>query len=246
MEESKRNIDIEYELADVITAQPHEFTVGRKHYRLYPVTLAKTFILGAYMKALEINRENLYISPSLETLRVVYANKSVCCSILAIHTAPNTYRDLFCMKSRKDRANVFMRMSNEDLASLMMAVLTSDKTDLLMQELGISREQERMRKAMAVKKKNGSLNFGAVTVFGTFIVPLKEMGYTDNEILYEKSYTFLRLMLADKLTSVLMSDDEMQNLHVEDGGTLIDGNNPESAGDLRKFAEKHGIEIKDY
>jgi len=242
--EEMRNIDIEYELADVITAQPHEFTVGRKHYRLYPVTLAKTYLLRAYMQALSINQKNLLLNPYLETLRVVERNRRECCQILSIHTSPNNYRDLFCMKSRKDRVNTFMRMSREDLASLMMVVLTSDKTDVLMEGLGLTREHQRMRRVLSVKKASGSLNFGALTVFGAFIAPLKEMGYTDNEILYEKSYTFLRLMLADKMTSVIMSDEELNNLSVEDGGRMIVGDNPQSADAVMKFARDHGVNFK--
>ena len=67
-----------------------------------------------------------------------------------------------------------------------------------------------MRKATSVKDNKNSLSFGGISVFGTFIQPLKELGYTDNEILYEKSYTFLRL--ADKVTSMYFSDDEYKKL----------------------------------
>ena len=55
----EKNSDIDYKIADIITGMPHEFTVGRKTVRLYPVTLAKTYILARVMSGLAINREIL-------------------------------------------------------------------------------------------------------------------------------------------------------------------------------------------
>ena len=115
MDEKSRK-ELEYELADVITAQPHEFTVGRKHYRLYPVTLAKMYLLKEYMAALGIDMEGISVNPYLETLRVVKGKRRICCSILAIHTTPNTYKDLYCRQSIAERRNAFEKVRVEDLA----------------------------------------------------------------------------------------------------------------------------------
>jgi len=243
-EKSKKGL--EYELADVITAQPHEFTVGRKHYRIYPVTLAKMYLLKEYMAALGLDMENIRVSPYLEALRVVEGNRRICCSILAIHTTPNTYKDLFCRQSIAERRNAFEKLRREDIASLLMTVLTSDSTAHLMEGLGLDEEHKRMRRVARAKNgTDGSLTFGGKTVFGSFIAPLKEMGYSDDEIIYERPYTFLRLLLADKITTIYLNEEELQNLSVADGGKMIDGSSPDSAEDIRKFAQKHGIEIKD-
>ena len=44
MDENK-TIDNEYDLTDVIIGRPQEFKVGRKSFRLYPLTLAKMLLL---------------------------------------------------------------------------------------------------------------------------------------------------------------------------------------------------------
>lgn len=245
MDEKSRK-GIEYELADVLTAQPHEFTVGRKHYRLYPVTLAKMYLLKEYIAALGLDMVNIQVNPYLEALRVVEGKRRICCSILAIHTTPNTYRDLFCRQNIAERRNAFEKVNREDLASLLMIVLTSDTTAHLMEGLGLNEEHRRMKRAsMAKKDTQGSLTFGGKTVFGSFIAPLKEMGYTDDEIIYERPYAFLRLLLADKITTMYLTGEELENLSVADGGKLIDGNSAESMAEVAKFAKQHGIEIKD-
>ena len=71
------------------------------------------------------------------------------------------------------------------------------------------------------------------------------MGYTDDEIIYERPYAFLRLLLADKITTMYLTGEELENLSVADGGKLIDGNSAESMAEVAKFAKQHGIEIKD-
>ena len=240
-----RNKPIDYELADIVTDCPHEFTIGRKHYRLYPVTLAKLYRLRPYIDALGIDEKVLSINPYIEALRVVSENREICSSIIAIHTAPNTYKDLFNRKKTAERRNEFSRLSDDDLASLLIVALTADKAQLVMERYGVDKEQERLQRVMKVKEvgKN-NLTFGGNTIFGSFIAPLKELGYTDNEILYERGYGYLRMMLADKISSVYLSDEELNGVSKADGGTLIDANDPDEADRLKALFANRGITIK--
>ena len=224
--------EIEYDLADVIIGRPHGFTVGRKHFYLYPITLAKMFLLKRQIESLAINNEVLTINPFLEAMRLVKTDKETCCQIIAYHTAPNTYKDLFDNRAITIRKNYFAREMDDDaLASLLIMVLTADKTDKLIKELGLDKERERLNKVMEVKHKHDKniQSFNGLSVFGTFIGQLKEMGYTDNEILYEKGYSYLRLMLADKVVTVHLTDEEKRDLPRESGGTYFNASDPANA-----------------
>ena len=233
---------IDYEIADVITGKPHEFTVGRKLFRIYPVTLAKTFALKRYMDLLSFNNDILKTNPYLESMRLVQEHRNCCCEILAIHTTPNTYKDLYNTQTIAYRRNVFEKMKDEDLATLFIHVLTSDKTDAIISHLKLDKEQERMRKVMEVKNKDNknNISFGGLTIFGSFIGQLKEMGYSDNEILYERGYSFLRLMLADKMTSIYLTDEEQGKLPALTL-TGMDANDPVAARKIISNLEKRGI-----
>lgn len=237
-----RNKPIDYELADIVTDCPHEFTIGRKHYRLYPVTLAKLYRLRPYIDVLAIDDGILMVSPYLEALRLVQQNRRACCSVLAIHTSPNSYKELFDSKKMAERRNAFSRMSNTDLASLLVIALTSDKTQQVIERYGVDKEQERLQRVLKAKEvgKN-NITFGGNTIFGSFIAPLKELGYTDNEILYERGYGYLRMMLADKISSVYLSDEEISGVNKADGGRLIDANDPTEAENLRAMFASRGI-----
>lgn len=244
--DDKKYGNIEYELADIITQKPHEFKVGRKLFRLYPVTLAKLFIQKRIVDALGLNTSFIQ-NPYLEALRVAETNKKACCEIIALHATPNTYKDLHNSKAITERRNVFERMSTEDVATMLVNVLTSDKTERIIGHFGIDKEQMRLSEVMRIKRKSGknTLCFGGLTILGTFIGQLKEMGYTDDEIIYEKGYAYLRLMLADKVTSVYLTDGELQDVSTGSGGTMIDGNSPDAFEKLRTALAGRGLKFND-
>ena len=241
-----RSKHIEYELADIITQKPHEIKVGRKLFRLYPVTLAKQLLLKRIMDGLSLDTEILEKSPYLEALRLAETNRKVCCHVLAIHATPNTCKDLHNSKAIAERRNVFSKMTIEDIATLLIYVLTSDYTERMLHELGLDKEQKRMAEVVEIKRENGknSLTFGGLTIFGSFIGQLKELGYSDDEIIYEKGFTFLRLMLADKITSVYLTDEELQNVSTKAGGTLLDANDPASFEKLKSLSLR-GVKFND-
>ena len=230
-----KKTDIEYELADVVVGMPQDFSVGRHQYRLYPVTLGKMFLLKRYIDELDFNQEIARLNPYMEAIRMEKENKETCCQVIAVHTAPNTYKDLFDRKAITARKNVFMKeCDDEDIATLMVYALTWDKTDMLLEHVGLKKEAERRNKVMEIKGKDkNSVSFGGLSIFGRFIGQLKEMGYSDDEILYEKGYCYLRMMLADKIVSLYLTDDELNKLPNDVGGTMIDANDPQAFEKLK-------------
>lgn len=245
MEENK-TIDNEYDLTDVIIGRPQEFKVGRRSFRLYPLTLAKMLLLKRQVDGLKLDMDILKTNPFLEALRVARNQRQTCCTILAYHTAPNTYKDLFDSKSIAARRNYFDKsLSDEDIASLLIIAL-DDKTDRLMKHLGLDKERERLQEVLKVKQKHdkNSKTFCGLSLFGTFIGQLKEMGYSDNEILYERGYTFLRLMLADKVQQVILTEDEKNDLPDKFGGNKVDANDPKNAEKIMALLKNKGVESK--
>jgi hypothetical protein len=246
MDEQKNNI--EYDIADVVIGRPYGFSVGHKHFNLYPVTLAKMYLLKRQIDSLEVNYTNLIRSPYVEALRLVTLHRETCCHIIAYHTAPNTYKDLYDRRSITIRKNCFEKeLTDEEMATLLIMVLTADKTEKYMQHLGIDKERERMQKVMEVKRRSDSNNisFGGMSVFGTFIGQLKEMGYSDNEILYENGYAYLRLMLADKVTSIYLTDDEKAQVPAMQMGGCMDASDPANAESILIAFQNKGVKAQE-
>ena len=238
--------EIEYDLADVIIGRPHGFTVGRKHFYLYPITLAKMFLLKRQMEHIEVNDEQLRLNPYLETLRIVKSHRETCCQIIAYHTAPNTQKDLFCTRSITIRKNFFAKeLDDEELSSLMIIVLTSDKTDEFLEHLGLKEEHEKMHGVLKIKHKHdkNTLSFNGKSILGTFIGQLKEMGYTDNEILYEKGYTYLRLMLADKVVTINLTEEEKDEIPPMLLPDYVDAGDAKNAAKIMAELSNRGLKV---
>lgn len=198
------------------------------------------------MDELSIDNGFLAINPYMETLRLVCEYRKTCCEILAIHTTPNTYKDFCNTLSMSSRRNVFSKMKDEDLATLLIHVLTSDKTASVMAYLGLDKERERMTKVLEAKDKSkGSFSFFGLSIFGSFIGQLKEMGYSDNEILYERGYTFLRLMVEDKVKTLYLSDEEQQRLPALSADKAVpDANDPTTTDRILSSLANRGIKMK--
>ena len=132
------------------------------------------------------------------------------------------------------------------MASLLLYVLSGDESQQVMAALGMDKEQRRLEKVARLKSKSdtSTLTFGGKSVFGSFIAPLKEMGYTDNEILYERGYTYLRLMLADKPVSVFLTEDERGRLSNDIITPLYDADSPSAVAGLSEWLAGRGLRLQ--
>lgn len=244
---SEREENLDYVLDDVIMGKPHDFRVGRKQFYIYPCTFAKKILLKRFLQELAIDNSLLSRNTYAEALRLVNEHRGLCCNIIAIYCTPNTYKDFTCRKALAEKRNVLAGVNSKDLASLLLTILTSDHTAELMDYLGISKEQERMRNVLSAKEDNrSSVHFGGLSVFGSFIAPLKEMGYSDEEILYERGYTFLRLLLADKPNSVYLTDEELSRLPAlaVTQDSSLNASDPKNTEKIIASLSNRGVKIK--
>ena len=243
-ETTKKVDELDRLLADVVLDYAPEFRVGERAFRIHPVTLAKTLRLKPHIKALELDASVLRTSPYMEALRVAAEHREECCHILAVRTMRNTRAAFHNLMETDLRRELFCEViDTTDLAFLMLHVLSGDRTEVLMRHLGLDRERERLSQVMAVKRKGGrnNLGFGGVSFLGAFIGQLQEMGYTDEEIIYERNYSYLLLRLADKVTSIYVTDEELAELPTEAGGTLLRGDDPDAADGLLAVLAERGV-----
>lgn len=60
-------------------------------------------------------------------------------------------------------------------------------------------------------------------------------GWTFDYVLWGISLINLQMMLADKVSSVYLTDDENKRLHIVKSANVIDGDNPENAARIREM-----------
>ena len=230
----------------MIVGRALDFSVGDRRFRLYPQTLGKMLMLRHHIESLGLDAGILRRNPIVEGLRLAKKARERCCHIVAVHATPNSRVALHDRRGVEERRKYLeANVSDSDLGALLLHCLTTDHTEELMEHLGLDKERERLKSIMAVKRgEGGSVSFGGLSLLGSFIVPLKELGYSDDEIVFERGYSYLRLLLADRMTSVFLSDEERSKLKVDAGGTLIDGDDPSSAMSLMGFFKSKSIDTQ--
>lgn len=213
MTDEKR--DIEQYFADTIMGRPYGFSVGERHFALYPVTLGKMFLLQRQTAMLGIVEENIQRDVSLEALRLAKEKRRECLTIICYHTCSSP-DEIFDNALVTDRIGMFDReLSEEDIAALMIIVLTADKTNMFMSHYGIEKEQERMGIVMRTKSKDDKNNlvFGGKTIYGTTIdAACERYGWTKEYVVWGIDYASLKLMLSDKVNSVYCTDEELKKI----------------------------------
>lgn len=201
------------DIADAMIEKPHGFALGDRHFYIYPTTLGKTMLLKRHIDALGIDTEKLAVNPFLEALRVTEANKEQASRIIAYHTLKRK-RDIFDNEKVQEIAEyINNEAEKEDIASLLLVVLTSDKTAQFIKHLRIDKEQDRLRQVQKVKKNKNEFSFGGQSVYGTLLdYACERYGWTHDYILWGISYTNLQLMMADKMQSVFLADEELKHV----------------------------------
>lgn len=225
---------IEMNIADTLMERPYGFQIGKQQFYLYPITLGKTYLVSRLVGNLGMNSDIIKNNPYMEALRLCQCKKEIVCRLLSYHTI-NKKDDLFNNFIINKRSRFFEKnLSNEEMAQLFVMVLTNDNVDTFIKHLGIDRERKELARISKIKEKKGnSITFGGKSVFGSLILPACEkLNMTPQQIVWDISYSFLRMLMADAITSVYLTDEEKKETRISDGRTFINADDPESVAKI--------------
>lgn len=224
----------EYNIADMIMEKPLEFYIEEKRYCLYPTTLGKSYLIQRLVNSLEIKAENVQINPFLEALRLCRNKVDTVARIIAYSTIKDKEK-LFDESFVSQRVAYFIEtIETEDLAKLLLYILTGDKVEECIRYLGLDKEREDQKKVLRVKNKGSNvLSFGGKSMYGTLIdVVCERYGWTMDYVVWGISYANLRMLMADMITTISLTDEEKKKVHLKTKD-YIDGDNPENIDRIR-------------
>lgn len=231
MDNSKDNLN--EALADAVMNRPREFFIGKNRFCLWSPTLGVSLMLERHIAALGIDRELMAKSPSMEAIRLSSSKRKEVCHILAILSL-REYRDLSNYMVIDRRVKFFSeKLSDEELAQLILIALSEPKAETLISLSGLDKEHEEQSRIAKHKNKDGhTLSFGGKTIYGSLIdTACAKYGWTKEYVVWGIDLCSLRMMLADSVNTVYLSDEEIKALHIVAGG-VIDANDPASIAQL--------------
>ena len=213
---------VEQLAVETLLERPRAFTIdvvnGKKtkkeYFYIYPLSLGRVFLTQRILEMLELNSESIVANATLEILRIVKSKRDECLTLIVFLTCKDK-EEIFDYQFVEERKTLFAKsLKDDDIASLLMIILTDNKLEQLIKHYGIDKESDDLRTVMRIKEKSGknTLSFGGKSLYGSLIHPLLEMGLSWDEIMWQRSYMNLRLLLLDKVTSVYLTDEEMQKI----------------------------------
>ncbi len=220
---SDKRLDIDIEDALLERAMPFTVTSkdgqGEMHLFLYPATLGKVYMIKRIYETIEINFDNLSANPSVEILRLISAHREDVCRIVAIYTARTKEEALDAWEMKRRAVYISQNTEDDELAALLLHVLTREDTEAYKAHLGITKENERMRRVIESKAKaekhKSDFDFGGKSVYGSLIdVACERYGWTYEYVVWGVSLCNLKLMLADRIQNVFLSEDERKNVPI--------------------------------
>lgn len=219
---------IENGLADIIMERPFGFKVGERQFYLYPMTLGKSYLLSRIIESLDVNKNLLSSNPYAEAIRLCSLNKDSVVRIIVYNTL-NSKHDIFNDELVNERIKFFTdSLDEKELAELLSIVLSSDDIGKYTKFLGIDRDRKSLEKVMRVKGENkNNIDFFGKSIMGTLIIPACEkLNMTPSQIVWDISISFLRLLMADCVTSIYLTDDERKKVHISSDRNFISGDDP--------------------
>lgn len=224
-------------LADAVMNRPREFFIGKKRLCLYSPSLGASLMIARHLAILDIDEKLLNVNPSLECLSLVSKNKATVCYILSILTF-RKYEDLSNSTTLKNRADSFSKLlSDEEIAQLFLLILDEHKAENFIALSGLSEEQEKQMRIAKLKNKDGhTLSFGGKTIYGTLIdSACRAYGWSKEYVVWGIDLVSLKMMLADSVISVYVSDKEAEELHIGNGQNEVFGMNKDDFERLRNM-----------
>jgi len=225
---------LEIGIADTIIEKPVGFNIASQQFYLYPPTLGMTYHLAGLFKSLEADARLVSANPYLEAIRLCTEKKEVVCRILSNFTF-NRKEDVFDSGKVGVRAKEFSELSTEELATMFTIVLSGDNIEEFIKYFGIDKERLERSRIAAVKKDNSSVTFGGKSTYGTLIdFACQRYGWTMDYVVWGISYANLKMLMADAITTVYLSEDERKLLG-KGAGEVINADDPRNKELVREM-----------
>ena len=198
---------------DIVMEAPHGFSAGGKTFYIYPITLGKLMLIQRQLDVIGMDEERLARIPLIEVIGIVNLHRESCLRLLAFAIAKGK-DDCFDVHRMNDTIQeLAVALDNEDIATLMLSVLAYDTTQAVLAHYGIDKETDELNCVARAKGDKGTLSFGGKTVLGALVDSACERyGWTVDYCVWGIAYNTLRLMMADRVNTIYLSDEERKKV----------------------------------
>lgn len=221
----KKKEEIDRLITEAVLEKPRTFSIDGKLFYIFPMTLGKIYLLQQYAEDMGI--PNIIRGLSLgRVLMLIQDKREMCCELLAYMTARNEYYSVFDMHALQKRKEILLSLDDDAMATLLINIISAEKTDVFMKHIGLIDEAKNKQKVIKVKERSdkNTFTFGGLSVYGTLIdAAMERYGMSKRQVVWEIDYSSLRLLLADKMESIYVNDDERKRVRISKDRRRVNG-----------------------
>lgn len=197
---------------DILLERRHEFKVHDALYTLYPPSLGITAMIKASLEGVGVDWSMLAEAPAFALLPLIESRPLDCCRIIALATCRDRDEAMSSKVVDAKAKQIRKWLQPDEMLSLLLIAISNNRIGEFLKDAGIEKENERLQRVSAYKK-NDTPMFGGKTIFGRLIDPACERyGWTYEYAVWGVSYASLTAMMADKVTSVILTDEEKKKV----------------------------------
>lgn len=206
---------------DAVMEVPRGFTIGGEQLCLYPPTLGATIMEGRILAELGLNVQSILRDPYRRAVALM-ADGRLRSGVAAMltHATCRSKEEHFDNGLIVRRRTLIEKLPDKDMASLFIIRLRQDRTAEMMSGSGLDAEAEDRSRVARIKADGNTLTFGGDTPFGRVLdAACSRYGWTVEYAVWGVSWSALRMMLADSISTVYMSDKDIKRYRAQGGKT---------------------------
>jgi len=213
---------VDMDLIDAVLEKPIGFSIGRRHLNLYQPSLGAKLLISRALEALQVDNSIFQTNPFTEALRLCSTKKEEVANLIALKTL-RSKDDFFNPVLIKSRAGLISKeLDTEDLARLFCVAITDNDVERFLEHIGLNDDKEKRMKVIKSKSRKNTMIFGGKSIYGVLIdEACQKFGWTLDYVVWGISYTNLKMMLADVISDVYLTDEELKNLNKGDSSGAI-------------------------
>ena len=224
------------QIVECIISRPQEFTLAGRTFAIYPESLGVSLLLVCHYKRLGLRNDGR-VAASMEALMLCKQQRNEVAEIIALSTASGKDEALDPQWMQERAKFLTKHLSDDEMAALLIVILSMPRAVALIKDIGLDREQEEKRR-IAKASGDNSVSFGGRSLYGALIdAACERYGWTFDYVVWGISLVNLRMMLADAIASMYVSDETRKKAHIQPRGEEFISAENTDIDTLRKMTE---------
>lgn len=239
--EKERQEEMENLVCDALLEKPISFkTNDGRFYYIYPPSLGIQMLCDPIMRKLDIDEKFLKMNVTMEMLRVIRSKRDNLLRLVAYHSFKRR-SDANTEEMVEKRVQEFNEIIDDSDLMTLFSYISSWRTwtKKIMEHYKIDKEREEKENVHKELSKKGGLVFGGRSLYGRLIdFACQRYGWQVGYVIWGVSEINLTMMMADAISTIQLTKDEMSKMGVSNDRETISADDPANWQQIKQLANK--------